>query len=96
MSGNRSKCHERVFFRRYYFTSFEKFDEPRFSPRECFLNDLTGESVSDGHVVESFNMNNLCDYHDLYLLTDVVLLADVLEIFRKEKKLHFQLDAVHY
>ena len=35
-------------------------------------------------VWEAFKMNNMKDYHDLYLKVDVLLLACVLETFKKE------------
>ena len=36
------------------------------------------------------------DYHDLYLRTDVLILADVFEIFRKTCMEYYNLDPVHY
>lgn len=36
------------------------------------------------------------EYHDLYLLSDILFLADVFEIFRKTYLLYYQLDPAHY
>ena len=36
------------------------------------------------------------DYHDLYLKSDILILADVFETFRKTRKQYYNLDPVHY
>ena len=36
------------------------------------------------------------DFHDLYLLSDVLLLADVMESFRKLCEKHYELDPAHF
>ena len=38
----------------------------------------------------------LGDYHDVYLATDVLLLADVFETFRKTCLNHYSLDPAHF
>ena len=43
-----------------------------------------------------FNCKTLGDYHDLYLITDVVLLADVFQTFRKTCLGSYKLDPLHY
>ena len=45
---------------------------------------------------KEFGIRNLGDYHDLYLRTDVVLLANVYEAFRDTCLRHYSLDPVHF
>ena len=47
------------------------------------------------HVWEEFGMRDLGDYHDLYLRTDVALLANVYEAFRDTCLKHYKLDPAH-
>ena len=47
-------------------------------------------------VWEEFGIRNPGDYHDLYLRTDVVLLANVFEAFRDTCLRHYSLDPVHF
>ena len=47
-------------------------------------------------VWEEFGICDLGDYHDLYLRTDVVLLANVYEAFRDTCLKHYKLDPVHF
>ena len=47
-------------------------------------------------VWEEFGIRNLGDYHDLYLRTDVVLLANVFEAFRDTCLKHYKLDPAHF
>ena len=47
-------------------------------------------------VWEEFGVRNIGDYHDLYLRTDVILLANVFEAFRDTCLKHYSLDPVHF
>ena len=46
--------------------------------------------------MEEFGIHDLGDYHDLYLRTDVVLLAPVYEAFRDTCLRHYKLDPAHF
>ena len=47
-------------------------------------------------VWKEFGIRNLGDYHDLYLRTDVVLLANVFEALRDTCLKHYSLDPAHF
>ena len=47
-------------------------------------------------VWSTFDVKNIGEYHDLYLKSDVLLLADVFENFRRASLLNYGLDPCHY
>ena len=63
--------------------SFERFDETTLPEKEKFYSSLNGKGISDeeyAHATEvwaKFGCRNMGDYHDLYVVTDVLLLVDV-------------------
>lgn len=63
--------------------SFKKFQETTLSQQRAFNNDLDGKTVSDQDylhaqwVLDVFKIQNLGQYHVLYMEIDVHLLADV-------------------
>ena len=85
-----------------FMDSWERFAEPRLPPKEAFYSKLTDEGISDTDyfhaqkVWETFRCVFLGDYSDLYCKTDVLLLADVFENFRKTCLRQYGLDPAHY
>ena len=85
-----------------YMDSFEKFGENQLLDKEKFYSSLSGEDKTDEEcahakqVWEAFGCRNLGDYHDLYVATDTLLLADVFENFRKVCMEKYGLDPAHY
>ena len=47
------------------------------------------------NVFNKFELNNLGDYHDLYVQSDTLLLADVFENFRDMCLKEYELDPAH-
>ena len=70
-----------------YFNCLEKFNETQLPTAEHFYNKLCQTDISEQeyehaeHVWDSFKCKTLRDYHDVYLLSDVLLLTDVFEHF---------------
>jgi hypothetical protein len=85
-----------------YLDSEYKFTEKQLPPKEAFYISLSGEDISGedyAHaqsVSKDFNIQNLGQYHDLYILTDVLSLADVLENFREICINYYGLDAAQF
>ena len=66
-----------------YMSSWDKFEESQLPPIESFYSNLNMSNVSEGdyehvqRVWKKFRIRNLGEYHDLYLRTDVILLANI-------------------
>ena len=82
--------------------SWDKFDETQLPKKEDFYSQLYEENISDKDyaraniVWKHFNIKNLGEYHDLYLMTDVYLLTDVFEDFRDMCLNYYGLDPAYY
>ena len=69
--------------------SWGRFEETNLPPASSFYSKLNMSGVSDQDyehackVWRDFGIRNLGEYHDLYLRTDVILLVNVFESFRK-------------
>ena len=85
-----------------YVSSIEKLSETQLPPKEEFYSKLNDENVSDEdyqhaiNVWNTFKCKTIRDCHDLYLKSDVLLLSDVFENFRKTRLHHYNLDPAHY
>ena len=87
-----------------YMDTFDKFSEDKLPPKEFWRNTLEGGeiTISDteldhaNFVFQEFDCKNLGDYHDLYLLTDVLILASVFEELRKVCYATYGLDCTHF
>ena len=84
-----------------YMDSFKKFKE-QLPPKEEFYSILNDKHIKDEeylhaqNVWKTFNLKNMGEYHDLYLASDILLLADVFENFRKTCIENYKLDPCHY
>ena len=85
-----------------YMDSFEKFEDPELPPKKEFYSILNDTDINDSdyehaqRVWKKFKCKTMGEYHDLYLKTDVLLLADVFENFRKICLEYYKLDPCHY
>ena len=68
--------------------SWERFHETFLPDKEAFYSSLNMEGIKNvdyrhtKRVFKYFNNKNIGDYHDLYLQSDTLLLADVFENFK--------------
>ena len=85
-----------------YVSSLDKLSETCLPPKDEFYSKLNDEDISDEdyqHAIKvwnKFGCKTIKDYHDLYLKSDVLLLADVFEKFRSTCLKHYKLDPAHY
>ena len=85
-----------------YMDSFQKFSQTQLPKRDDFYSLLTDEEISVSEyahaqkVWETFGIENMGQYHDLYLKSDVLLLADIFENFREQYLHTYGLDPAHY
>jgi hypothetical protein len=85
-----------------YMNSWGRFTEEELPPKEAFFSRLTDSEITDedyAHALAvwtAFGCETLGDYHDLYVKTDVLLLADVFETHRSNTLKHYELDCAHY
>ncbi|KAL9954396.1 hypothetical protein ACROYT_G041929 [Oculina patagonica] len=85
-----------------YMDSWDRFIETSLPEKEKFYSKLNDEHITDKEydhaksVWEAFGCKTLGDYHDLYVKTDVTLLADVFENFRNICQEKYGLDPAHY
>ena len=85
-----------------YMDNWERFNETSLPSKESFYSNLNMEDI-DGidyrhgnNVFNKFKFNNLGDYHDLYVQSGTLLLADVFENFRHMCLKEYELDPGHF
>jgi len=81
-----------------YIDCVEKLEDTCLPLRESFYSSLIGDTVSEDNYAHAVNVwqrffiRTLGEYNDLYLKTDVLLLTDIFENFRKS----YRLDPAYY
>ena len=85
-----------------YMDSPDKMLVQELPSAESFFNQLNNEAIAQEDYAHAqniwrlFNCDNMGDYHDIYLKSDVLLLADVFESFRDMTQATYTLDPAHY
>ena len=85
-----------------YVDNWQKFDETSLPNKEDFYSNLNMEDINDidyrhaNNVFKRFELENLGQYHDLYVQSDTLLLADVFENFRDMYIKVCKLDPAHF
>ena len=85
-----------------YVDNWERFDETSLPNKKYFYSNLNMESIDDidyrrgNNVFKRFKLKNLGEYHDLYIKSDTLLLADAFENFRDTCPKVYELDPAHF
>ena len=85
-----------------YMDNWERFNETSLPNKESFYSNLNMENIDDidyrhgNNVFKRFKLKNLGEYHDLYVQSDFLLLADIFENFRNTCLKVYQLDPAHF
>ena len=85
-----------------YMDNWERFNETSLPNKESFYSNLNMENSEDidyrhsNNVFKRFKLKNLGEYHDLYVQSDTLLLADVFENFRNTCLKVYELDPAHF
>ena len=82
--------------------NWERFNETLLPSNESFYSNLNMENIDDidyrngNNVFKRFKLKNPGEYHDLYVQSDTLLLADVFENFRNTCLKVYELDPAHF
>ena len=85
-----------------YMDDWEKFNETILTEKEEFYSNLNMEDIADAdymhakRVCKDFEIKNIGEYHDLYLKSYTLFLADVFENLRKMCLKIYHLDPVKF
>ena len=84
-----------------YMDNWERFDET-LPNKESFYSNLNMENIDDidyrhgNNLFKKCKVKNLGEYHDLYVQSDTLLLAEVFENFRNTCIKVYELDPAHF
>ena len=93
---------QKGFYPYEYMDSIEKLKDTKPPPQQAFYSKLSGHGINNycyNHVLnvwKTFKMKTLKEYHEVYNITDVLLLADIFENFRDICLKNYGLDPVYY
>ena len=93
---------QKEFYPYEYMDKVERFKEDKPPPLKAFFSKLSGRGITKKdynhvwNIWKTFKMKTLKDYHEIYNITDVLLLADVFENFRDLCLKIYKLDPVYY
>ena len=93
---------KKVFYPKECMDDWEKINETLLPEKEEFYSNLNIEDITDADyihakkVCKDFEIKNLGEYHDFYLKSDTLLLADVFENFRKMCLKIYHLDPIKF
>ena len=85
-----------------FMDSFEKFNQTELPTKDQFYSILNDQHIIDDEydhvkkVRKTFKIKTMGKYHDLYLGSEVLLLVDIFESFRKTCLQYYKLDPCHY
>lgn len=86
----------------YEWISFEKLKNTSLPEKDKFFNKLKNEAISDEDYTHAKNVwdklkcQTILDYSNIYMKTDILLLADVFESFRDLCITTYKIDPIYY
>ena len=85
-----------------YMDSFDRFTETQLPGKEAFFSSLTNSEITDEEYAHAetvwkiFECKTMQDFHDVYVRSDVLILADIFESFCKLSLKDYGLDPKRY
>ena len=80
----------------------QRFDETSLPSKENFYSCINMEDITNidykhaKRILREFKINNLGDYHDLYVKSDTLLLADIFENLRNKCLEKYEIDPAYF
>ena len=85
-----------------YMDNWERFNKTLLPDKESFYSNVNMENINDidyrhgNNVFKIFKLKKLGKYHDLYVQSDTLFLADLFENFRNTFLKLYELDPAHF